>query len=74
MGKDDERNVLVVSNESSNVPMLTVLGVTLPARVWRDAAAGLQYLQEGRIDSVLHYRQGTRIKTKNQTITRNPIR
>lgn len=67
------QNVIVVS-ERKTVPMFTVFGVELPARVWRETAVALRYLHEGRVDDVLAFKQGSSIKVKPLTITKKPIR
>jgi len=69
------KNILVVSDETTqNANMRTHYGVTLPVRVWKEAAEALQYLENGQIDNVLAFRQSGRIRVKPMTITKKPIR
>lgn len=71
----DQQNILVITDQDdATVPMITFQGVKLPARVWRETAVALQHLSEKRIDDVLIFQQGSRIKVKPLTITKRPIR
>lgn len=50
------------------VPEIEFLGVTLPARVWRDVALGLRDLDRTECDQLQVFRKGRDLKVKTLRI------
>ena len=52
------------------VRMVSVFGTTLPERVWRETAEAMGALNAGKVDDVLLYTRGSKIKVAPLKITK----